>query len=371
MISRMGRGNFFAQHYDWLATGVGVLALLGVLAFCFVGTDVETEIDMVVSSASGTRRGKDAGGPELAPYQALTNTDEVVKTADKLAAKFVNSFTSEHRVFCDNPACQRAIPENFDADRNFVCISCGATQNVSKVAKVLDADGDGMTDVWERRYGLNPNDATDASQDLDGDGFTNLEEFNAKTNPKDAQSHPDYLDYLSIQLPLKETYVPFLFLSATKIPTGWRCTFFNPKARDDYGRAGRTFTATVGEAIGTGDDAYIVKSCEQKTAKKSIKGSVNTKEVDASEVVVERQRDGKQLTLVVAESRRARLTPVDTQATLQYARPGGKSFDVVVGTKFDLNGTKYEVLELKRTDKGALVTVEQIGTKSKRTLKCP
>ena len=367
MISRSDRGNFLAQHYDWLAAGVGALALVGALAFCFLGADVETEIDDAVSAAGVLRRGKDAGGPDLAACQALTNVSEATKTADILSSKYVASFTSEPRVFCDNPLCHRAIPETRDAENNFICLACGVTQNVSKVAKVLDEDGDGLPDVWERRYGLNPKDPADAALDLDGDGFSNFEEFEAQTDPKDAKDHPDYLDFLTLQLPLKETYVPFLFLSATKIPTGWRCTFFDPKARDDYGRVGRTFTATVGEEIGK--SGFVLKGCEQKTAKRSIKGSVNTKEVDASEVVVERKDDGKKLTLVVAESRRARLTPVDTKATLSYARPGGKAFDVVVGTEFDLNGTKYKVLEIKRTDKGATVTVEQIGTSAKRTLK--
>ena len=29
MISRAGNQNFFAAHYEWIALGVGVLALLG------------------------------------------------------------------------------------------------------------------------------------------------------------------------------------------------------------------------------------------------------------------------------------------------------------------------------------------------------
>jgi sugar phosphate isomerase/epimerase len=40
-----------------------------------------------------------------------------------------------------------------------------------------DADSDGMPDNWETRYGLDPQDANDASSDLNGDGYTNIEEF--------------------------------------------------------------------------------------------------------------------------------------------------------------------------------------------------
>ena len=44
-------------------------------------------------------------------------------------------------------------------------------------APYQDADNDGMPDDWERKQGLNPKDASDASTDLNGDGYTNIEEF--------------------------------------------------------------------------------------------------------------------------------------------------------------------------------------------------
>jgi len=40
-----------------------------------------------------------------------------------------------------------------------------------------DSDGDGMPDEWEKRYGLNPNDPTDANKDMNGDGYTNIEKY--------------------------------------------------------------------------------------------------------------------------------------------------------------------------------------------------
>ncbi len=47
----------------------------------------------------------------------------------------------------------------------------------------LDADQDGMSDAWERRYGLSPSDASDATIDNDGDGRTNLQEFRVRSHP--------------------------------------------------------------------------------------------------------------------------------------------------------------------------------------------
>ncbi len=40
-----------------------------------------------------------------------------------------------------------------------------------------DTDGDGMPDEWEVRYGLNPNDPSDAVLDCNGDGYTNIEKY--------------------------------------------------------------------------------------------------------------------------------------------------------------------------------------------------
>lgn len=48
----------------------------------------------------------------------------------------------------------------------------------------LDSDGDGMPDAWEKKYGLNPYDSSDANGDLNGDGYTNIEKYINGINPK-------------------------------------------------------------------------------------------------------------------------------------------------------------------------------------------
>lgn len=46
-----------------------------------------------------------------------------------------------------------------------------------------DSDLDGMPDEWEKKHGLNANEAGDNSLDEDGDGYTNVEEYLNGTDP--------------------------------------------------------------------------------------------------------------------------------------------------------------------------------------------
>ena len=62
----------------------------------------------------------------------------------------------------------------------------GTVSNAFSLTLLADLDRDGMADVWEQQFGLNPSDASDASQDLDQDGRTNREEYLSGTHPRDA-----------------------------------------------------------------------------------------------------------------------------------------------------------------------------------------
>jgi len=365
MISRTGKDSFLAAHYDWVALGVGLLALAGAAAF-YVSSLGEDPDEAAARTAADVARMKPSEtGVKPLDMEKLRQAVRLTRTPlqmSEIPERSESFLASERRVFCKK--CQQAI--SGDIRLTPKCPFCGEPQAVEKVV-VLDTDGDGLPDEWERRYGLNPNDAADADLDKDGDAFTNLEEFKAKTDPTDKNDHPDYLDSLTLSLPLKETSLPFVFTKATKIPAGWRCEFFNAREKDDYGRLGRTFTAVVGEEIG--GSGFILKAHEQKETKVAIKGGEGLKKtVDASEVVIERKRDGKKLTLVVAANKKAKPAAVDIQATLVYSRGTVQNFEVVPGSEIVLSGVTYRIVEIKAVGKGARVTIEHALSGKKRSI---
>jgi pectate lyase len=49
----------------------------------------------------------------------------------------------------------------------------------------VDSDGDGMPDQWEIKHKLDPKSSKDGIMDADGDGYTNVEEYLNDTNPQE------------------------------------------------------------------------------------------------------------------------------------------------------------------------------------------
>jgi len=348
-------GNFFVAHYDWIAAAVAVGALvLGVVLFIgSLGTDPDRlaaeKTDEVKRTAPG---GEAVSAPDLATFKMATALAEHPKKIDGEVTDAQASFlASERRVLCAQ--CQACVPADLKT-----CPACGAKM-VEEQEAVLDADGDGLPDAWEKKYGLNPADPADAALDGDGDGFTNREEFEAKTNPADRHDHPDYLDSLAIQLPLKETVLPFYFTGVMKTPAGLKFQFKDPSRAKEYDRG--VYSLLAGETIG--NTGFAPREYVEKTAEKTMGGGMK-KKVDASEAVVVRKSDGKTLAMPVGKKG----VPVDVQARLVYARGATQTFDVVAGDTIDLNGTKYVVKDIRRAAKSVQVTLEHTTRGTSRTL---
>ncbi len=351
MISHNSDGGFFAAHWDWLVAiaGVAALAVSAVLFVMSGGVDPDDNASESVRRLLVGKKSDTGVKPvEMAMFERalqLASKPPVVAEVDEGAGSFL---VSPRRVFCK--LCKKPIPG--DAR---VCPLCkGAQPEPEKI--MLDTDGDGLPDEWEKKYGLDPNTA-DADLDTDKDGFTNAEEFEAKTDPTDKNSHPDYFDSLKLQLPLKETFLPFFFEKAENLPGGKvRYYFRDPKARNDYGGLGRLYNPLEGEEIGK--TGFVVKGLARKSMKVKIAATKTDKALERTKVVsiatIERKSDGKKLDVSDSE----RKTPVDVQAVLAFSRGEPREIVVVPGESFKLYNETYKVVEVKAVGKGAKVTVE-------------
>lgn len=360
-MSALGKKGGLTAHWDWLAAGLGVLVLaLAIAIFVLTSDGTDDTSDSVVAS----RPRKDAGvqAVDQTPYEAASKAYQSPSRLLEPPADQGSFLASETRVFCQQGdaadarvACARPIPFGLEK-----CPYCGVTQPKEE-KPALDSDGDGMPDEWEIQYGLDPKDPSNANKDTDGDGFTDLEEYLAKTDPTDATSHPPYLDFLKIEPPLKQTFMPFYFVSAREVPAGMKLEFKDPARTKEYDRG--IYSVLVGEAIGK--TGYVLKKYDHKVKKIPIKGSNVSREKDVSEAIVERTKDAKKVSLVIGVQQ----TPVDTQAKLVFSREGGKEFSVVRGSEIELHGALYRVKTIEKTGSTIQVGIEDAQTGDMRVLK--
>lgn len=360
--------NFFLRAYDRLLAGVAVVALLGAGAFLAMSQADEGEAIEKACARIDRQKPADCGvaALEMAPYERILVQAKNPLSLTVPEAKGGSFLASPKRIKC---RCGAVLDAGLDK-----CPSCGASL---VVVNQVDEEQKRQT-AWEKRYGVPCNDA-----DADGDGFTNREEYEAKTDPTNPKDHPDYALSLKLVLPLKETTVPFVFTRAVQIPTGWRCTFFDPSKKDNYGRSGLSFTAVIGEELvielshGTGpakteSTGYALEGYEKKEELRPIsEGSSMRKSFDVSTVTLRRKSDGKRVKLPVQEktSRKGlRFTPVDVQATLVYERGAPKTLSVVPLDEIVLHGTTYRVTAIVKKGNGAEVTLEDAKTKKVYTL---
>jgi Bacterial TSP3 repeat len=73
-------------------------------------------------------------------------------------------------------------------DGSSTIVSMPPTPAAMNASPAADTDLDGIPDVWEITFGLNPNDPSDAALDSDGDGRSNRAEYLAGTDPRSGSS---------------------------------------------------------------------------------------------------------------------------------------------------------------------------------------
>ena len=386
--------NFLVEHWDYLVALGGVAVLAGVVVFSFgkIAESVEDgrqECEMQIRARKPAHEGVErANMSHLIHVFKTARNPPTLKDVDPKKANFL---ASERRVICMvDPSekgikpCGNPIPHGAET-----CPFCGAKQPTF-VKIDMDTDHDGLPNDWEKKFGLNPKDPTDAAKDKDGDGFTNMEEFQANTDPTNAYSHPDYLDSLSVASEVTETRLPFFFEAASPVPnptnraeTTYRLTFRNPNKKGMYGQMGEVYRVLIGEEIGKKDDrdpkksvmtGFAATAYEKKAEEVPIKGAGTggkgsgktlMKKIDASVVHLKRISDGKPVTIRINQ----RNVAVDLHVDLFFNRGGGKKFTVTPGDEITLYKRKYKIVEFGGTANAPTVVVEDVLSKKRKELR--
>ncbi len=79
-----------------------------------------------------------------------------------------------------------------------VILTAGGLKSTKEITftyalSLVDSDGDGMPDIWEETYNLNPNDSSDALLDSDNDGLNSLQEYQNSTYPNNPDTDNDQM----------------------------------------------------------------------------------------------------------------------------------------------------------------------------------
>ena len=91
--------------------------------------------------------------------------------------------------------------------------------NESTAIGTKDVDGDGMPNIWETQYGLNPENSNDATEDPDNDTYINLDEYIGGTDPLDPESFPGILKRFEIA-DIYRKKIKIRFFGYLKLPNG-------------------------------------------------------------------------------------------------------------------------------------------------------
>jgi len=151
------------------------------------GQTVYASGNLLDSNADGTLNGTDAGQPGGTTKATKANsTDTASLPTTSAAAAYADVLANagcwpQHRDQVDSLviADVKSLGKSGKlwTDQNATGLTNQGYGTLAGGTAPVDTDKDGMPDAWETKYGLNPNDPSDATGDFDKTGYTNIEKY--------------------------------------------------------------------------------------------------------------------------------------------------------------------------------------------------
>jgi hypothetical protein len=151
------------------------------------GQTVYVSGNLLDSNADGTLNGTDAGQPGGTTKASKANsTDTASLPTTSAAAAYADVLANagcwpQHRDQVDSLviADVKSLGKSGKlwTDQNATGLTNQGYGTLAGGTAPVDTDKDGMPDAWETKYGLNPNDPSDATGDFDKTGYTNIEKY--------------------------------------------------------------------------------------------------------------------------------------------------------------------------------------------------
>ena len=150
------------------------------------GQTVYVKGNLLDSDKDGTLNGTDAGSPGgTTKANAANSTDTAsmptTSAADTYTAVLAGAGPSLHRDQVDSlvVADVKSLGKSGQlwTDQTATGLTNSGYGTLAGGTAPVDTDKDGMPDAWETKYGLNPNDPSDAIGDFDKTGYTNIEKY--------------------------------------------------------------------------------------------------------------------------------------------------------------------------------------------------
>jgi hypothetical protein len=301
--------KLLADHWEKLVLLVVVLIVALVVLMAVSGRRTVARVAMDAGAATNT-------------LEVRTDYASVVRQAATQLPEQLGSNPFANAWLQRCTACRRLQPRF-----SVTCPECKATVNYRE-----DTDGDGMPNVWERKYGLDWTNPADGSEDPDKDGISNTDEFTRESDPTNA-SDPNLVLAEYALAAVYRPARPVLFMDPKTMQFRYQnSTRF---ARDGVIKDGQTPVYEVGTMTERLVDVWNPMVNATQTVDKS---EVELKDIATGdsftlvrkqtnyeeyvEVKLTRKSDGESLTL--REGATLPLTAVSKDAVLKEARPEDK-----------------------------------------------